>query len=526
MTRLTQAGGLSRRRFLGTSLATGAAALTLGNWPGIAGASVQDGKLRVRLYADIANLDPAFWTSGNDAVVMELIYAYAMAYTPNSGTFEAKPMALKSVTVRDATHIDFELNSGIRYSGEYGEMTAEDAKFSWERIADPATASPYAADWAQLDHVEVTGPLTGTIVLKAPFAPLFTSTLPATSGIILPRAAIEAAGGAFTTEPPVTSGPYRIKEWTPRTKVVLEKNPDFALFPVDFDVIELIPIEDPKTGELGFEAGDLDHCETSISSIPRYADAAPNGAKFEQYTALSYYWLGLNEGNTVLSDQRIRRAIQLGISREMVVEAAYLGAAQPSAGIIAPGLLGHREANLYNYDPEAARALLAEAGATGVKITLAIQQTAEDLAAAQVIQAMLADIGIELQIDQHESGTFWSLGVEADGDSWKDLQLFLFSFTMQPDPSWATMWFTTDQVGIWNWQRFSNAEFDQLNADAVTEMDTAKRAEMYVKMQDILEESGDVVYLTYEPVGALSVQGVVPAMRPDGWPMLAHFKRG
>ncbi|MDQ2065130.1 ABC transporter substrate-binding protein [Xinfangfangia sp. CPCC 101601] len=525
MTITTTTFGLSRRNFLRTGISAGAAGLALGGLPVLAEVTATGGNLRARLYADIAGLDPAYWTSGSDALVMEAIFAFSMEFEANSGAFNAKPLALKSVTVRDDKHIDFELHAGIKYSGDYGEMTAEDAKFSWERIADPANESPYAADWAQLDHVEVTGTHTGTIVLKEPFAPLFTSTLPATSGIILPRAAIEAAGGQFTTEPPVTSGPYRIREWQPRTRLVLERNPDFTLFDVAFDTIEFLPIEDPKTAELGFEAGDLDHAQTSISSIPRYQGAVPGGGSFQDYTALSYYWLGMNEANVGLTDIRVRRAIQHGISREAVVEAAYLGAAQPAAGIIAPGLVGNRTENTYNYDPDTARALLAEAGVSSLEISLAIQQTAEDLAAAQVIQAMLADIGVTVRIDQHESGSFWSLGVEADGDSWKELQMFLFSFTMQPDPSWATMWFTSDQVGVWNWQRFSNAEFDALNAAAVVEMDQAKRHEMYVQMQALLEESGDVVYLTYEPVGVLTAAGIVSAMRPDGWPILARYGR-
>lgn len=520
----------SRRQFLHTTLLTGAgislAGGVLGS-PAFAATEIENGTLRGQLYADISNLDPAYWTSASDALVMSCLFAFAMEYETGTEEFKALPLAFKSYKVVDNTHIEFELHPGIMYSGDYGEMTAADAKFSWERIADPANESPYQGDWAQLDHVEVTGKHTGTIVLKAPFAPLFTSTLPTPSGAILPEAALKAGGGKFTTEPPVTSGPYRIRSWTPRTKLVLEKNPDFKLFEPAFDVLELVPIEDNKTSEMGFEAGDLDYAQSAISSIPRYQGAAPSGGAFIGSTGLTYSWLGLNEGNDGLKDQRIRRALQHAISRETVVEAAYLGAAEPCAGVIAPGLIGHRSENTYNYDPDKARELLAEAGVDGqLSLTLSIQQTAEDLAAAQVIQALLADVGVTLQINQYESGTFWSLGVEADGDQWKDLQLFLFSFSMQPDPSWATAWFTTAQVGVWNWQRFSNPEFDTLNSQAQTEMDPDKRAQMYVKMQDLMEESGDFIFLNFEPVGSLVRTGVTPGLRPDGVPQFARFGRG
>jgi len=238
---------LSRRRFLQSSLVAGAGAgLATGMFghSAFAATSAQGGTLRGQLFADISNLDPAYWTSASDSLVMACLFVPAFQFDPHSDAFTPKPLAFKSYEIVDDTHVAFELNQGIMYSGDYGEMTAKDVKFSFERIGDPSNDSPYQGDWAQLDHVEVTGKYTGTIVLKAPFAPLFTSTLPTPSGMILPEAAFKAVGGKFTTEPPVTSGPYRIKEWTPRTRLVLEKNPDFTLYEPTFDILDLTPIED------------------------------------------------------------------------------------------------------------------------------------------------------------------------------------------------------------------------------------------------------------------------------------------
>lgn len=517
----------NRREFLtgGLSIAAlGAMGLSLP--AGISQAQAKDGILRARIHADISNLDPAFWTSASDALVISCIYAYSFEFEANTDSFKTVPVAMKSINIIDDTHIEFELNQGILYSGDYGEMTAEDAKFSFERIADPATKSLFTDDWAQLDHVEVTGKYTGIIVLKSPFAPLFTSTLPGVSGCILPKAAFDAVGGSFTTKPPCTSGPYRIKEWQPKSRVILERNPDWKLYDVAFNEIHLIPIEDPKSAELGFESGDLDHVETGISSILRYEGNALPNAKFEKHAGLNYSWLGMNESHPLLADIRVRRAIQYAIDRQTVVDAAYLGGAVVAAGIVAPSLIGHRTENLYNRDVDKARALLEEAGvADSLVLTLAIQQTAEYLAAAQVIQANLAEIGVQVEINQYESGTFWSLGIEADGTAWKDLQLFHFGFTMQPDPSWATIWFTPEQVGIWNWQRFNNAEFGDLHRKASVELDTEKRHAMYVRMQDIMEESGDFVFLNFQVNGTLTKDDVTAALRPDGIPILPRFKQ-
>ena len=524
----TNNDNFTRRRFLGTGAIMGAAA-GFGGFPfatsAIAESRSEGGILTARIYADISNLDPAFWTSAVDAMVIRCLFAHSVSYVTDVDTFETKSVAMKSYEIVDDTHIAFELNEGIMYSGDYGEMTAKDAKFSFERIADPELNSPYKEDWATLDHVEVTGKYTGIIVLKQPFAPLFTTTLPGVSGVILPQAAIESAGGQFSVQPPCFSGPYRIKEWQPKTRLILERNPDWTLTEAPYDELHLIPIEDPKTAELGFEAGDLDFAEISVSSIPRYQSSPPDGSTFKRYEGLAYYWMGINELNDQLADKNIRRAIQLAVDRKSVVDASSLGGAVPAAGIIAPALIGSRKANLYERDVEESKRLLEEAGvANSLNITISIQQTAENLAAAQVIQANLAEVGIQLTINQYESGTYWSLGSKDEGDQYLDIQLFLMRFSMQPDPSWATMWFTPQQIGVWNWQGFDNAEFGELQEAAQIEMDPAKRDEMYKRMQDLMEESGDFVFLNFVPVGTLSRDTIDPAVRPDGEPVFYEFE--
>ncbi len=278
--------------------------------------------------------------------------------------------------------------------------------------------------------------------------------------------------------------------------MVLERNPDWKLYRPDFDEIHILPIEDEKTAELGFESGDLDYTWTSISSIPRYLKEPPKGGKFVRRPSLAYVWMGINQDYPALKDQRVRRAIQYGIDRKAVVDAAYLGAAEVATGIIAPGLPGHRDANLYTHDVAKSQQLLKEAGAENLSLTLAILNKAERLAAAQVIQANLAEVGITVEIEPHDSGTFWSLGAEKKGDSWKKLQLILDRFSMEPDPSWATLWFTPEQIGVWNWERFNSKDFGELNKQAVGELDTAKRSAIYIKMQNLMEESGDYVFLT------------------------------
>jgi ABC-type transport system substrate-binding protein len=167
---------------------------------------------------------------------------------------------------------------------------------------------------------------------------------------------------------------------------------------------------------LGFEAGDLDHTWTAVSSIQRLRESPPEGGVVLEKPSLAYVWLGMNNVAAPLDNPNIRRAIQHAIDRQTVVDAAYFGAASTSTGIIAPGLPGHRDAVLYDYDPDRARELLAQEGVSDLFVTLDILNQSERLTAAQVIQANLADVGITCEIKQNDSGTFWTLGDDSSGD--------------------------------------------------------------------------------------------------------------
>ncbi len=219
----------------------------------------------------------------------------------------------------------------------------------------------------------------------------------------------------------------------------------------------------------------------------------------------------------------VRRAIQHAVDRKTVVDATYFGAASVANGIIAPGMPGNRSSVTYDYDPDKARDLLKKEGISNLNVTLDILNQSERLTAAQVIQANLAEVGINVEIKQNDSGTFWTLGSK-DGDYWNKLQLVLSRFSMQPDPSWATVWFTPEQVGVWNWERFNNAEYKALHDQGLVESDTAKRDEIYKKMQGIMDESGCYVFLTHEVVGAIHNTEIQPGLKPNGESLLPEFK--
>lgn len=510
----------SRRHFLQGAAVVGAATVA---GPRL-GWSAEGGVFRLASYGDLQVLDPAFTLAAPENSFYELLY-HRLAHFTGTDSSETELDAAESIEQVDDTHIEFTLKKGIMWSGDFGEMTAEDVKFSFERIIDPAMESPYSGNWAALDHVEVTGSHSGVIVLKEYSATLWTISLPSSSGYIVCKKAVEALPEKkYTIEAPAISGPYMIAEWTPKQRAVLKPNPSWTGPKQAFDEFHILPIEDAAAAELAYEAGDIDFTRLTLSTLGRYRkDGTPAGSKVVDMPSLAYVWIGMNTENPALSDIRVRKAIQRAIDVEGAVEAAYFGVAERSTGIVADTLIGHRDQPPMPRDVEAAKALLEEAGVSGLTLTIDVGLETEELTVGQVVQASLAEVGIEVVINQRDSATFWTLGDESAGDQWKDVQLVLNRFSMDPDPSYATEWFTCEQVGVWNWERVCNPEFDKLHAAAKTEKDVEKRAEMYRTMQTMMEDSGAYVFLTHERIGYIYRDTFTVVIDPAGEPITAKF---
>ncbi|MDA7965455.1 ABC transporter substrate-binding protein [Ruegeria sp.] len=508
---------VGRRGFLKGATALGAASALPMGWANRVMAA-EDGVLRVRAYGDAPNMDPAHSVGVTEEEVHAAIYNKLIQYKPGR-EWDWQLDAAEMIEQVDPTHIKFALRGDIGFTNGFGAMTAEDVKFSFERIIADATESPNKPDMGPLSHVEVTGEREGTIVLNEPFAPLWSIALPYITGNIVSKAATEAAGGRIGSDPVAESGPYLRASWSPKEKTVLQRNPDWKGNAPAWDTIEILPIDDENTAEIAFEAGELDFTRVSLGSVARYRDGVPNGGTLVENPSLYYVWLGMNLDHPKLQNQKLRQAIQHAIDVPTILEASYFGAVDASTGIIAPGLAGNRAEGLVppQANLEKAAALLAESGESNVSLTLDILNKTTYTTMAQVIQAMLAQIGVTVEINVLESGAFW-----ASGDN-ENLQLVLNRFSMAPDPSYATAWFTTEQAGIWNWERFRNEEFDKLHAAASQETDNAQRAEMYQRAQDLMEESGAYRFITHEATPIIHSSRVAPALRPDGLALLRYF---
>ena len=476
-------------------------------------------ELNVRLDSDFTTLDPAFWQSGADYTMINVLFPKLIEFKSGSD-WEYELQAAESIEQVDELTIKFKLKPGLMWTGDYGEVTTEDVKYSYERYIDPELDSPIIGDWLPLKEVEIVDKYNGIIHLKEPFAPIWWSTLPYTSGAIVSKKATEKAGGKFTTDPGATAGAYKIESWTPREKTVLVPHDGWNGPKQGFDKIIIRPIQEPKSAEIAFEAGEIDITEISIGSVPTFRKQLPEGGVLDVRPTADYTFVGINIANDKLSDPRVRSAIKKAIDIDAILEGAYFGVPDKSSGLVAPGLVGHTGATPEPRDVAGAKALLAEAGVSGLSLEIDVLNNAEFVTAAQIIQANLGEIGINLQINQLDSGAYWNVAA----DRKEELQLTLIQYTSPPDPSWSTQWFLREQKGIWNWVWFDSEEFDDLHYAALKEVDIKKRESMYFDMQKVMDESGGFLFIMHPPSVLLYRDTIKPGLYPNGGLKLSEFQ--
>lgn len=476
------------------------------------------------------SFDPAFAAYYTDLMADGAVYEGLITYKP--GTYDVvNQLAETFVPSADGTSFHFTLKKGVQFQGGYGELTTDDVKFSFERIAGmtkPALQSAYVADWApQLKEVQITSRYEGTIVLNNVFAPLLHTTLPTLSGLIVSKKAVLDRGKQFGSHP-IGSGPYEVQSFTPNRQVVLKKFAKWsgaskAFVHPSYDKVTITANGDPTFVDAGLRSGDLDVALIEGSQLKRLsADESLTVAKF---TTLSYDWVGMNVTNPSLSSIDVRKAIRLAIDVPAIIEVAYDGVSPRATAVLPPTMgIGYwKDAPVYDRDVASAKALMQSAGVSNLDLTLTVANSPSYFKTiAELVQANLADIGIKVSIDVQDTATFYAPSAAA----LKELQLFGLDFASFPDPFWSMQWFTTAQIGPggYNWMSWSNEHFDQLNDQAARELDDAKRTELYIKMQEIWDEDANSVWLAWPATIWAADKSIAMTVRPDGLPIVQAFQ--
>lgn len=340
------------------------------------------GVLHIGNGAEPAALDPHITTGVSESHIINALFEGLVIKNPS--TLEPEPAVAESWEIsEDGRTYTFHLREDALWSN--GEaLTAEDFRWSWMRALMPELGSQYnymffsivnaqafaegrLEDFSQVG-VEVLDPHTLEVRLNEA-TPYFLQLLDHHSTYPVNRTAVEALGSASDRLSRwarvgnlVGNGPFTLSEWQTNSHIRVEKNPlywDAAT--TRLNAIVFYPIDNQATEERMFRDGQLHRTtDVPLDKVPVYLAENPELIRIEPY--LGTYFYGINTTRPGLDDARVRRALALSVDRELLAETVTQGIYRPGYSVVPPDTMGYNPPQLFEYDPDEARRLLAEAG--------------------------------------------------------------------------------------------------------------------------------------------------------------------
>ncbi|MFQ5866431.1 MAG: peptide-binding protein [bacterium] len=405
----------------------------------------------------------------------------------------------------DGLVITFHLRKNVKWhDGE--PFTSDDVKFTYEKLVDPNTKTPYASDYLMIDRFEIVDPYTVKIIYKEPFSPGLESW-----GMgIIPKHIFEK--GDFNSHPanrhPIGTGPYKFVEWKTDERILLEANDDyFEGRPyINHIIYRIVP--DQAVQFLELRKGTIDTMGLTPDQFQKEAiskDFLDNFNKF-RYPSFGYTYLGYNLKNPLFKDKRVRRAITFAINRQEIIDGVLLGLGQISTGPFPPTSWAYNKAiPVYEHNPEKAKKLLYNCGwqdrdGDGIldkdgrpfSFTLMTNQGNKmRQLCATIIQFNLRDVGIQVKIRILE----WAAFIHQYIDK-KNFDAVILGWSLSRDPDQYAIWHSSQvKEGQYNFISYSNSEVDRLLVEGRRTFEMERRREIYHKIHAVLAEEQPYTFL-------------------------------
>ncbi|HEY8527065.1 MAG TPA: ABC transporter substrate-binding protein [Acidimicrobiales bacterium] len=357
-------------------------------------AADRDGELRYAISFSFNSLDPHRALGSGDALWMRPVYDRLLTIVEGDDGMELAPQLATSYEVADdGRSITFELREGVTFH-DGTAFDAEAVRANIERAK--GRESTVSSELDSVERVEVVDPAHVVLHLNTPDPSVPWALAQGSTGMMASPAAFDRDLAAH----PVGTGPYRIVEATKDADAVYERfedhwDPDAALV----RRLTLSTTPDANARFNGVRSGEFDAAYM----------AAPHEMRSRSLTAEDYHWeqvlspvswaLLLNTDLEPFDDVRVRRAVSMAIDRTAISEELLEGANPPSYQPFPEGYLGHDPGlDEDPYDPDAARDLIADAGAEGADVQIVQNLTPPGDSIAEVIQQQLGDIGLDVEL--------------------------------------------------------------------------------------------------------------------------------
>lgn len=457
----------------------------------------------IAISSDIISMDPSAQNDTITIYALDMLYNKLFRYDEN-----LKPIPDLVDTYKQISDLEWEIHivqNVLFHDGS--QLTAEDVKFSLDRAKESKVVQHL---FFQIDKVDVVDKYTVLITTKVPYSALPDALCHPGSGIVS-KAYVEN-GGDFSN--PVGTGPFKFKSRVLGDSLTVERYDNYfkkdSIAKSDSITLKVIPEATSRT--IALETGEVD-VVTSFETVDYARVTASDTMKVYKKNSIYGQNLCLNVNNKYLSNKLVRQAIQYAIDKDSIIEVAINGLGIPSYTVVPQSTLGYiaNPCN-YEYNPEKAKELLAQAGyKDGFSITLWTSGD-ERNRIAQVVQANLAEIGIKVQIELFE----WAAFIETTGAGNHEMCIISWNCSPEPDLVFPVLW-GTGSIGGSNRSQYSNPELDDLLQEARVELDHEKRILMYQEAQRILMEDSPwipIYYVNQLVAANSSLQGV--ELNPKG----------
>lgn len=447
-----------------------------------------DRDLVVGIFADPVRLDPRYSNDGASNIVNSQIFE---ALVTHDEDMNIVPSLAESWERLDDYSIKFSLNQNV-YFHNGAKMTADDVYFSLARATESAVATPILGE-IEPSGLEVVDEYTIIVRTSEPFAPLLAS-LAHTTAFIVSREAYDYYGEDDFEANPIGTGPFVFESWDRDERINLTRNDNYWEAAPEIGGIEFRVMIDEFARVIALETGEIDIAwPVDIASLGTI-EANDNIQLLQRYS-LGMTFITLNlQREELFGDVRVRQALNYAIDLDLIIETILEGYAQPSQGPMGANIPGASdEIELYPFDPNRARELLAEAGfEDGFTATIYMQQNNTVASIAEVISAQLRDVGIILEIQRLELSAFQEHIDNGNHDmavtSWT-------SVTGDPDYAVFPLLHSTQHGSAGNRSFFANEEADALMELARTTFDDDERAAYYAQIQQLIVDEAPWIFL-------------------------------
>ncbi len=478
---------------------------------------------------DPTTLDPAMSSdSGSHEYILQ-IFGGLVSLDEN---LEPVPDIARDWNIsKDGRTYTFHLRDNVKFhNGRV--VTAQDIKFSWERAANPTTGSQTAGTYlgdiigvkemlagkaTEINGVQIVDDKTLEVTITAPKS-YFLYKLSYPVAFVVDKNNI---GPGEWWRKPIGTGPFKLKEWTEDSRMVLERNPEYhgtiaSLGSVVFHMLAGLPMN-------LYENGETDVAEVSLVYIDRVSD--PAGSFYDQLTIipeLSLYYIAFNAAKPPFDDVNIRKAFSMALDKDKIISLIFRNAVEKADGIVPPGIKGFNEELVgLNYDVARAQELIRQSkyGDVSALPEITLTTAGEGGTVSNVLQAAVVqwreNLGVDVKIRQIEPDIFYYT-LKKEKNELLDMG-WIADYPHQQNFLDVLFRSNTDI----NYGEYSNPEVDALLDQAAAELDSSRSIELYRKAEQKLIDDAACIPISFGSEYVL-VKPYVKGYKPNrlGYTML------